>query len=59
MVVNNRINSIASPEASIDSIIGSYQIRVEEIPEDQLKIDQRSEYLLPVAHFCRVKNRFC
>uniref|UniRef100_A0A915HUV9 ubiquitinyl hydrolase 1 n=1 Tax=Romanomermis culicivorax TaxID=13658 RepID=A0A915HUV9_ROMCU len=53
-VASCRINSVLNPEQSIESLIGStYTPRVEVIPNDQLDVDQRTECLMPVAHFHR------
>lgn len=50
-----KIASIVSPDTVLDLTGSTYQVRVEEIPADQLTVDPKNEYLLPVAHFHRVK----
>ena len=58
---NNRILNAIPNETSIDQVTqtmpGTHMLRVEEIPNDQLTVD-KTEHLLPVAHFHKVQVQF-
>ncbi len=54
-----RVYSVLSPETSVEAAnlkqTLNNALRVEEIPADQLMVDPKTEHLLPVAHFYKVK----
>lgn len=56
-ISSHKISRICDPDQKIDELmLTSRQYRVEEIPMDQLQIDPKTEYLLPVAHFHKVNG---
>lgn len=53
---NGRIMNVVNNEQPLEQIREPTQYRAEEIPSDQLVVDPKSEYLLPVAHFHKVSS---
>lgn len=54
-ISSSKIAKLVLPETSVEELMPNQRpLRVEETPHDQLQIDAKTEYLLPVAHFQKV-----